>query len=72
MAMRVYSQQEFDQELEKRDCNKTTYTTPDRLSAAWHRQDCHNFLVPIFEDGLYPDWVLDQIIEKNELPRDPT
>ena len=71
MAMRVYSQQEFDEELEKRGCSKTTYMTPDGLSVAWERQDGQHFLVPLFEDGRYPDFILDQIIEANDLPNPP-
>ncbi len=71
MAMRIYSRQEFDEELEKRGCSKTAYMTQDRLSVAWEREDGNHFLVPVFEYGRYPDFILDQISEANDLPNPP-
>jgi hypothetical protein len=69
MAMRIYSPEELALELLRRGCEKVRDN--DAGSQLWRRADGRHFLVPEPENGGYPDWMLDDLIEQHDLPRAP-
>lgn len=63
--MRLYTRREFEGELLRRGCQRIERQTA--TTAVWKAPDGHFFLVPILEEGRYPDWLLDQVIHTNRL-----
>lgn len=71
MAMRLYTPEEFDRELRNRGCEPTDHTT--NTGRFWHNGSGLYFLVPDPDpdSGRYPDWMLDDLIERFGLPTVP-
>ena len=69
MAMRLYTQDEFENELICRGCEKITDET-DGTGNYWRTEHGEVFQVPHPEEpgGKYPDWMLDHIILTHRLP----
>ena len=60
MAMRLYTQEEFERELVRRGCEKVA-DEPGGGGSYWRRPgDGRVFQVPVPEEpgGRYPDWML--------------
>lgn len=68
MAMRIYSRDEFWQELERRDCKRMT-DEDDLLGTFWLAPDGRHFQVP--PGSTYPDFMLDDLIRQHGLPQAP-
>ena len=67
MAMRLLSPNDFYHELERRGCRTTDGKFP--FGRFWQGPDGRYFLVPPpEEDGRYPDWMLDDLIRRHNLP----
>ena len=71
MAMRLFSPEEFESELLRRGCEKRENHS---LGTVWRHPDgVRHFLVPHPEEsGRYPDWMLDDLIRRLDLPQAPT
>jgi hypothetical protein len=70
MAMRIYAPREFAAELIRRGC--TMMLENEDGSQIWQRADGKHFRIPAPEEhGGYPDWMLDDLIEKHQLPEEP-
>ncbi len=70
MAMRLFSLEEFDSELIRRDCKKVD---EDETGHFWETKDGRFFMVPHPGEpgGQYPDWMLDDLIATHDLPAGP-
>jgi hypothetical protein len=69
--MRLYTAEEFEDELFRRGCTKTEETHD--FGHIWQGPDGRYFLVPHPEEphGRYPDWMLDDLIRRVRLPSTP-
>ncbi len=72
--MRLFPAAEFKKELERRGCR---YIGKLAFGYEWQAPDGRSFLVPIPEEIIgndvdaHPDWMLDDLINKHELPAAP-
>ena len=72
--MRLFPAEGFEKELQRRGCNKVG---SHGFGVEWQAPNKRSFLVPHPEeliDGTveaYPDWMLDDLIEKHNLPAAP-
>ena len=68
-AMRLLSREDFNNQLRQRGC-KDTGDQIEGVGGLWLNPNGQTFIVPEAEDlgGKYPDWMLDDLIFKLELP----
>ena len=67
MAMRLFTVEEFSNELHRRGC---VYVDTHEFGNEWRTPNGLTFLVPHPEetDDRYPDWMLDDLIAHLNLP----
>ena len=71
--MHLFSREDFYEELRRRGCEDTSEML-DGLGSLWRNTDGLVFTVPEPEErnGRYPDWMLDDLIERLRLPAAPS
>ncbi len=69
VAMRAYSEEEFERILLSRGCEKTDMNS--RTGVYWRLPDHTLVHIPNQLEGRYGQWVLDDLISKHDLPQAP-
>ena len=66
------SRKDFHEELRRRGCQDTVQTLAN-VGSVWRTSDSMTFILPEPEENgdRYPDWLLDDLIERLNIPAAP-